>query len=326
MDTVEYLMIEDSMGLLSKLHNTLLAGLLLLSVATASPLSEMSLKEKVAQADVVALVHVRKSTTYPRSANPILDRRSILRVVTSYKGRVEGTEITVAYGPTSECRDLAYAADESWVVFLKRVRPGIYTTVNCHYGQMRPWEPLLERLRKVTGPGTMVGSPLRTGEPLVLVPSALSAKQWKSLRIVGLAPGMGEDEVRAAAGKPDRTAHSGRWWYWKGTDVRVRFDGKRKIDLIEGPSMGLGSSSLLKSYDQPEAAESLGKPYAKQGSWKFYGAAGRFVAIRFRGERLTRFCMTSSDQALRAYVNSLAPPAKSPPTPVEGPGRLSENR
>lgn len=314
------------MGLLGKFKNALLAGLLLWSTVSAAPPVEMSLKEKVAQADVVALVHVRTSSTYPRSANPVLDRRSILRVVTSYKGRVEGTEITVAYGPTPECRELDYEADESWVVFLKRIRPGVYTTVNCHFGQMRPWEPLLERLRKVTGPGTMVGSPLKTGEPLVLVPSALSAKQWLSLRIVGLATGMGEDEVRAAAGKPDRTAHSGRWWYWKGTDVRVRFDGKRKVDLVEGPSLSLGSTPLLKIFDQPEAAESLGKAYAKQGSWRFYSAGGRFLAVRFRGERLTRFCMTSSDQALRAYVNSLIVPAKTAPRPVEGPGQLSENR
>lgn len=308
--------------LLTRLHNSLLAGLLLWAAATASPPAEMSLKDKVAQADVVALVHVRKSSTYPRSANPVLDRRSILRVVTSYKGRVEGTEITVAYGPTPDCRDLDYEADESWVVFLKRIRPGIYTTVNCHYGQMRPWEALLERLRKVTGPGTMIGSPLKSGEPLVLVPSELSAKQWKSLCIVGLGPGMGEDEVRAAAGKPDRTAHAGRWWYWKDTDVRVRFDAKRKVDLIEGPTVGLGASPLLESYDQPEAAESLGKPYASQGSWKFYSNGGRYVAVRFRGERLTRYCMTTGDQSMRAYINSLAPP----PNSVEGPGQLSENR
>ena len=305
-----------------KLHKLLLTGLLCWTTAGASP-PEMALKDKLANADVVALVHVRARSAYPKSFNPVLDRRAILRVVTSYKGKAEGTEIAVAFGPTPECSDLSYQVNESWLVFLKRVRPGIYTTVNCHYGQLRPWESLLERLRAMTGPGTMVGSPLRAGKPLIMVPSELSSKQWNSLRIVGLAPGMSEEEVRAAAGKPDRSAHAGRWWDWKQTDVRVRFDANRKVDLLEGPVLALGAVPLLANSDQHEAADALGRPYGSQGSWKLYGKQGRFLAVRFRGERLTRFCMTGGDQTLRAYLNSLVPVVK---PKVEGPGQLSENR
>jgi hypothetical protein len=283
----------------------------------------MPLKDKVAQADVVALVHVRAQSSYPRSNNPVMDRRAILRVVTSYKGRVEGTEITVAFGPTSDCREQTFEVDQSWLVFLKRVRPGIYTAVNCHYGQLKPWESVLERLRKLTGPGTMVGAPLRSGDPLVLVPTKISAKQWSSLRIVGLGPGMSEQEVLAASGKPDRTAHAGRWWYWKSTDVRVRFNSKRKLDLVEGPSLNLGSAIFMRNQEQLEASDALGQPYARQGSWRFYAGDGRFLALRCKDERLARFCLTSSDQALRAYVNSLAPPPK---PSVQGPGQLSDAR
>lgn len=306
---------------LSKIISGALLALALGGPARAHP-PEISLREKVSQADVVALVHVRSKSSFPRSSDPLLDRRAILRVVTSYKGQVEGTEITVAYGPSEECRETAFEVNGCRLVFLRRIRRGMYRTVSCHYGQMRPWESLLERVRALTGPGTMIGSPLRSGEPLVLVPSELSPKAWGSLRIAGLAPGMSEMEVRAAAGRPDRTAHAGRWWYWSGTDVRVRFDGRRNVDLLEGPVLGLQATPLLRYLDQSEAALALGQPYAGQGSWKFYQKQGRFVAVRTRQDRLTRFCMTLADQPLRAYVNSLAPPTKK----LEpGPGPVGDN-
>lgn len=275
--------------------------------------TEYPLKEKVSKADVVALVQVRSKNFYPKVTDPVLRKRAILRVVTAYKGKVEGNEVTVAFGPTGSCPTCSFQVGDSWMVFLKRVKPGFYTPLNCHYGQMEPWESLVDKVRAMTGSSKMMGSPLRTGKPLILVASELSPSQWAGLQVKSLALGMNLNQVFKAAGAPDRKTMGGRWWLWKKAQVRAHFNEEGKVDLLTGTELRIGSAPLIKERDLPNAAASLGKPFATVGAWKLYQGSGLCVGVRFKENRLAGFCLAPDEARLRAYIKTVRPPAAKKP-------------
>jgi hypothetical protein len=200
------------------------------------------------------------------------------------------------------------------MVFLKRVKPGFYTPLNCHYGQMEPWESLVDKVRRITGTSKMMGSPLKTGKPLILVASELSPSQWAGLQVKSLALGMNLNQVFKAAGAPDRKTLGGRWWLWQKANVRAHFDEEGKLDLLTGTELRVGSAPLLKARDLPDAVASLGKPFDTVGAWKLFQGVGVFVAVRFKDNRLASFCLAPDEAGLRGYIKTVRPPEKKQPS------------
>jgi hypothetical protein len=278
--------------------------LLLLPVQVRGQGHELTLKQKIARADLVALVQVRSKSLYAKEPNPLLRRRAILRVVTLYKGKAEGNEVAVAYGGDANCQGLIYLANDSWLVFLKRLKPGMYLTLNCPYGQMEPWESLLDQVRALTGPGRMMGAPLKSGKPLMLLPQELAVGEWSELRIGGVSPGMAVDRVLAVAGKPARRSQGGRWWSWRKGELKAHFNAEGRVDLVCGPALHEGPTPLLKGKGQLQAAQALGQPFAALAGWNLYRSHGFYAAVEVKAGRMASFRLAANERALRAGLRA----------------------
>lgn len=97
----------------------------------------LSLRERVLASDLIVLVRITSKHWEPHAPQAIDERQAVADVRTILSGHPEGRTIRINFGDDFICSGNYFAVGETWLVFLKRLRPGVYRTVD-YAGSQRP--------------------------------------------------------------------------------------------------------------------------------------------------------------------------------------------
>ncbi len=263
----------------------------------------MPLTEKVERADLIAVVQVTSKSWQPNLAEKLLRRQARLRVLTLYKGTAEDPEVLVGFEEDFICSGNRYVPSEEWLVFLARVRPGVYRTVNLAGGQVQPRPSTLAQVKKLTGKEVKVNDRVAVAPPAKhKIPDRVTSASWIHLNVSGVRPGMTPAQVVAAVGKPDKKAGDGSWWYWNSDISQVRFGSDGRVSGSIGGGLRLRTRHLMGSASDPSLLEALGTPSQVIGDWHVFRQHGRTLAIEVAGESLYRFCLFTEPSDVGSFL------------------------
>lgn len=275
-----------------------LAFFLLFTTAALAYWVPMTMEEKVRAADVIAVVQVTSTASTPDHPKIFLRDQASLRVLRLFKGRTKKPSVLVGFTPWFACSSAHYRRGEEWLVFLHRVSPGVYNTVDFGAGQLKVTESSLRLIEVMTSKDVKLREPIQVG------PRPIKPASWRSLNVSGVRPGMTPADVAAAVGRPSRKTKAGTWRYRNKEIALVRFGPKRRVSLSLGAGLRIGGKRIVESFEDPAFLKALGPPSQLVGDWHLFRLGRRTLAVEVKNDSLGRFCLFAGSEDFRALLKS----------------------